>query len=125
MAKRHIIPKKYLKLLLEELLQDKPRKEQLFKDLNEVMDPINRLRDHMEVMKKRLIDLEEYAKDDPYLRIKHSLDIYTYFGWLLLGIQSFTKEFEGLGHQNELQYIAQTFVEVMRKQEDTEREILS
>jgi hypothetical protein len=116
MAKRHLIPKKYIKPLLEELIRDKERKEHLFQDLKSIIEPIEVLKKHMILMSDRLTELREFAKDDEYLLITRSIGIYAYFGWLVVGLNSVLEQFKDLEHEEEFLFIAETLVEILRKQ---------
>jgi len=125
MAKKHLIPKKYLKPLLEELLKDRERKEQLFQDLKAVAEPIDLLKHHLMRMSQRLEELQEYAKDDEYIRITRSIGIYAYFGWLVVGLKAILEQFKEIEHEDEFILIADTLVEILRKQGYTEEEVQS
>lgn len=125
MAKRHLIPKKYLKPLLEELIQDKERREGLMQDLKTIIEPIEILKKHINLMEDRLTELREFAKDDEYLLITRSIGIYAYFGSLVIGLKAILEQFKDLEHEDEFILIADTLIEILRKQGYTNEEIHS
>jgi len=125
MAKRHLIPKKYLKPLLEELIQDKERREGLMQDLKTIIEPIEILKKHINLMEDRLTELREFAKDDEYLLITRSIGIYAYFGSLVIGLKAIVEQFKDLEHEDEFILIADTLIEILRKQGYTNEEIHS
>jgi len=130
-AKKHHIPKKYIKPILEQLVRSPQEKSELFNDLRVLIQSVEALRSHIVSMQKRLEELREFAKDDEYERISKSISIYAYFGYVIVGFDSLARDFsEIIDNGQEFKFIADTFVKILEEQEGikigyTDEEILS